>query len=258
MRPGRLDGKTAIVTGATSGMGRAIAALFAHEGAAVVLSGRDLPRGATLCDELASAGARAAFVPGDVALPETSERLVAECRQRFGRVDIAVANAGVLGLGSVTDLSIETWRETLAVNLDAVFYLMRAAIPAMREGGGGAFVVNASIAAFKAFPNHAAYCASKGALLALVRQVAVDVAPSVRVNALCPGPVDTPLLWDSAVAFPDPAAAVAEAGRKTLLERLGQPDDVARAALFLASSDSGWMTGTALTIDGGIMTGTSG
>jgi NAD(P)-dependent dehydrogenase (short-subunit alcohol dehydrogenase family) len=257
-RQGRLQGQAAIVTGATSGMGWAVAALFAREGAAVVLSGRDADRGAKLYDELTSAGARVAFVPGDVSRPETNERLVAECRQRFGRVDVAVANAGVLGLGSVTDLPIETWKETLAVNLDAVFYLMRSAIPAMRENGGGAIVVNASIAAFKAFPNHAAYCASKGALLALVRQVAVDVAPTVRVNALCPGPVDTPLLWDSAVAFPDPAAAVAEAGRKTLLKRLGQPEDVARAALFLASSDSGWITGTALTIDGGIMTGASG
>jgi NAD(P)-dependent dehydrogenase (short-subunit alcohol dehydrogenase family) len=257
-RPGKLQGKSAIVTGATSGMGRAIASLFASEGAAVVLSGRHRDRGQILAGELTAAGARVAFVPGDVARPETSEHLVSECRQRFGRVDIAVANAGVLGLGSVTDLPVETWRETLAVNLDAVFYLLRAAIPAMKEAGGGAVVVNASIAAFKAFPNHAAYCASKGAVVALVRQVAVDVAPTIRVNALCPGPVDTPLLWDSAVAFAEPAAAVAEAGRRTLLKRLGHPEDVARAALFLASSDSGWITGTALTIDGGIMTGSSG
>jgi NAD(P)-dependent dehydrogenase (short-subunit alcohol dehydrogenase family) len=141
------------------------------------------------------------------------------------------------------------------VNLDSVFFLMRSAIPAMKDAGGGAIVVNASIAAFKAFPNHAAYCASKGALVALVRQAAVDVAPAIRVNAICPGPVDTPLLWDSAVAFPDPAAAVAAAGRKTLLKRLGRPDDVANAALFLATDQSGWMTGTAITIDGGIMTG---
>jgi NAD(P)-dependent dehydrogenase (short-subunit alcohol dehydrogenase family) len=250
-----LTDKAAIVTGATSGMGRAIALLFAREGAAVVCNGRDDARGAEVVAEIEAAGGRGAFVPGDVADPQTSERLVAECRRLFGRVDVAVANAGVLGLGSVTDLSVESWRRTLAVNLDSVFFLMRSAIPAMKDAGGGAIVVNASIAAFKAFPNHAAYCASKGALVALVRQVAVDVAPAIRVNAICPGPVDTPLLWDSAVAFPDPAEAVAAAGRKTLLKRLGRPDDVAKAALFLATDQSGWMTGTAITIDGGIMTG---
>jgi NAD(P)-dependent dehydrogenase (short-subunit alcohol dehydrogenase family) len=252
---GKLGGRAAVVTGATSGMGRAIALVFAREGAAVVVSGRDAERGAAVAEQITAAGGRAAFVAGDVARPETSERLVAECRHRFGRVDLAVANAGVLGLGSVMDLSPESWRQTLAVNLDSVFYLMRAAIPAMKEAGGGAIVVNASIAAFKAFPNHAAYCASKGAVVALVRQVAVDVAPAIRVNAICPGPVDTPLLWDSAVAFPEPAEAVAAAGRKTLLKRLGTPEDVAQAALFLASDDSRWMTGTAVTVDGGIMTG---
>jgi NAD(P)-dependent dehydrogenase (short-subunit alcohol dehydrogenase family) len=236
-------------------MGRAVAVLFAREGASVVCGGRDQARGTGLVEEIASTGGRAVFVGGDVAVPETSERLVAECRRLFGRVDIAVANAGVLGLGAVTELSVESWRQTLAVNLDSVFYLMRSVIPAMKEAGGGSIVVNASIAAFKAFPNHPAYCASKGALVALVRQVAVDVGPTIRVNALCPGPVDTPLLWDSAVAFPKPAEAVAAVGQKTVLKRLGQPEDVARAALFLASGDSGWMTGTAITVDGGIMTG---
>jgi NAD(P)-dependent dehydrogenase (short-subunit alcohol dehydrogenase family) len=254
----RLEGKAAIVTGATSGMGRAIARLFAREGAAVVGNGRDGLRGAQLVEEITADGGRAAFVPGDVAEPATSGRLVAECGRLFGRVDVAVANAGVLGLGSVTDLTVESWRRTLGVNLDAVFYLIKSAIPAMTAAGGGSIVVNGSIAAFKAFPNHAAYCASKGAVVALVRQVAIDVGPTIRVNALCPGPVDTPLLWDSAAGFPRPADAVAEAGRRTVLKRLGTPDDVAAAALFLASSDSGWITGTALTIDGGIMTGNQG
>jgi NAD(P)-dependent dehydrogenase (short-subunit alcohol dehydrogenase family) len=254
----RLRGKAAIVTGATSGMGRAIALLFAREGAAVVCNGRDPGRGATLVEAITSEGGRAAFVAGDVTLPETNDRLVAECQRLFGRVDVAVANAGVLGLGSVTELPIESWKQTLAVNLDAVFYLMRSAIPALRASGGGTIVVNGSIAAFKGFPNHAAYCASKGALVALVRQVAIDVGPAIRVNVLCPGPVDTPLLWDSAVAFPEPAEAVAAAGRKTILKRLGQPEDVAKAALFLASSESDWITGSALTIDGGIMTGSQG
>ena len=254
----RLRDKSAIVTGATSGMGRAMAVLFAREGASVVCNGRDAARGAQVVDEITAQGGRALFVAGDVTKPETSERLVAEATRAFGGVDVAVANAGVLGLGSITELPVETWKSTLATNLDSVFYLMRAAIPGLRARGGGSIVVNASIAAYKAFPNHPAYCASKGAVVALVRQVAVDVGPSIRVNALCPGPVDTPLLWDSAVAFPDPAEAVAAAGRRTLLRRLGQPDDVARAALFLASSDSAWITGSALTVDGGIMTGTQG
>jgi NAD(P)-dependent dehydrogenase (short-subunit alcohol dehydrogenase family) len=252
---GKLHGKAAIVTGATSGMGRAVALLFAREGASVLASGRDPQRGATLVDEVRSAGAQADFVAGDVSRPETNERLVDECARSFGGVDVVVASAGALGLGSVTELSVESWKRTLAVNLDAVFYLLRSAVPTMQRRGGGSIVVIGSIAAFKGFPNHAAYCASKGALVALVRQVAMDFGPSIRVNLLCPGPVDTPLIWESAAAFPEPATAVADAAKKTVLKRLGRPEDVARAALFLASSDSEWITGSALTIDGGIMTG---
>jgi NAD(P)-dependent dehydrogenase (short-subunit alcohol dehydrogenase family) len=250
-----MQDKAAIVTGATSGMGRATALLFAREGASVLAGGRDLERGRALVEEIRAGGGRAEFVPGDVSLQETNARLVEECVRAFGGVDTVVACAGMLGLGSATEVPIETWRQTLAVNLDAVFYLMRSALPALQGRGGGSIVVVGSIAAFKGFPNHAAYCASKGALVALVRQVAVDYGPKVRVNLLCPGPVDTPLIWESAVAFPDPTKAVADVGKRTVLKRLGQPEDIARAALFLASSDSGWVTGTALTVDGGIMTG---
>jgi NAD(P)-dependent dehydrogenase (short-subunit alcohol dehydrogenase family) len=252
---GKLQGKAAIVTGATSGMGRATAVLLAREGASVVVSGRDPERGRALVEEIRAGGGGAEFMPGDVSIQETNERLVAACQRSFGGVDTIVCCAGMLGLGSATNVPVETWRQTLAVNLDAVFYLMRAALPAFQDRGGGSIVVVGSIAAFKAFPNHAAYCASKGALVALVRQVAVDYGPTVRVNLLCPGPVDTPLIWESAVAFPDPSKAVADVGKRTVLKRLGQPEDVARAALFLASGDSAWVTGTALTVDGGIMTG---
>ena len=252
---GKLQGRAAIVTGATSGMGRATAVLFAREGASVVASGRDPERGAALVEEIRRDGGRVEFVPGDVGLPGTNERLVETCRRSFGGVDVAVCCAGMLGLGSATGVLLETWRQTLAVNLDAAFYLMRSALPDMQSRGGGSFVVVASIAALKGFPNHAAYCASKGALVSLVRQVAIDYGPKVRVNAICPGPVDTPLIWASAVAFPDPAKAVEDVGKRTLLKRLGRPEDVARAALFLASSDSEWVTGTSLTVDGGIMTG---
>ena len=251
----KLQDKAAIVTGATSGMGRAAALLFAREGASVVASGRDPERGTALVEEIRADGGRAAFVAGDVSLPETNERLVEECVRGFGGVDTIVACAGMLGLGSATDVPVETWKQTLAVNLDAVFYLLRSALPALQRRGGGSIVVVGSIAAFKGFPNHAAYCASKGALVALVRQVAMDFGPKVRINLLCPGPVDTPLIWESAAAFPDPSKAVAAVGERTVLKRLGRPEDVARAALFLASSDSDWVTGTALTVDGGIMTG---
>jgi len=236
-------------------MGRAVARLFASEGASVVCSGRNPGRGDAVVQEIHSAGGRAVFVPGDVGDPRTSRRLVDEARRSFGGVDVAVACAGRLGLGALSDLSVDDWRRTVSVNLDAVFYLLRVALPAMRERGAGSVVVVSSIAAFKGFPNHAAYCASKGALVALVRQVAMDYGPQIRINAVCPGPVDTPLIWDSAAAFPEPDKAVAAVAERTLLKRLGQPEDVARAALFLASSDSEWMTGTTLTLDGGIMTG---
>jgi NAD(P)-dependent dehydrogenase (short-subunit alcohol dehydrogenase family) len=236
-------------------MGRAVACLFAREGASVVCGGRNAERGAAVVAEIRKAAGRAEFVPGDVGDPDNAERLVDEARRSFGGVDVAIACAGALGLGAVSELPIDTWKGTLSVNLDAVFYLLRQVLPAMRERGSGSVVVVSSIAAFKAFPNHAAYCASKGALVALVRQVAIDYGPAVRVNALCPGPVDTPLIWDSAAAFPEPHKAVAAVAERTLMKRLGQPEDVARAALFLASSDSAWMTGTALTLDGGILTG---
>jgi NAD(P)-dependent dehydrogenase (short-subunit alcohol dehydrogenase family) len=236
-------------------MGRATALLFAREGASVVASGRDLERGRALVEEIRASGGTAAFVPGDVSLPATNDLLVDTCVRTYGGVDAVVSCAGMLGLGSLTELPLDTWRQTLAVNLDAVFYLLRAATPAMQRRGGGAIVVVGSIAAFKGFPNHAAYCASKGALHALVRQVALDYGPGVRVNLICPGPVDTPLIWASAVAFPDPGQAVADVARKTVMKRLGQPDDIARAALFLVSGESGWITGASLTVDGGIMTG---
>jgi NAD(P)-dependent dehydrogenase (short-subunit alcohol dehydrogenase family) len=236
-------------------MGRAVACLFAAEGASVVCGGRDLARGKGVVAEIEARSGRARFVPGDVADPANADALVDEARRSFGGVDTAVSCAGTLGLGPAGELPIEVWRRTLAVNLDAVFYLLRAALPALRERGSGSVVVVSSIAAFKGFPNHAAYCASKGALLALVRQVAIDCGPGVRINALCPGPVDTPLIWDSAAAFPEPEKAVAAVAERTLLKRLGTPEDVARAALFLASSESSWMTGTALTLDGGILTG---
>jgi NAD(P)-dependent dehydrogenase (short-subunit alcohol dehydrogenase family) len=249
----KLEGKTAIVTGATSGMGRAIAELFAREGAAVIVSGRATDRGREVVETIEEDDGQAVFVPGDVTEVENNEKLVDTALEQFGNLDLVVPNAGILGIGGVLEAPLDVWHRTLDVNLNAVYYLIKAAAPRMLEGDGGSVVVNGSIAAYKGFPNHPAYCASKGALVSLVRQLAVDLAPDIRVNVLCTGQVDTPLLWDSARAFPNPETVVQDVADSLPLGRLGQPEDIARAVLFLASEDASWITGSALTIDGGGM-----
>ncbi len=249
----KLKDKVAIVTGATSGMGWGIAERFAKEGAAVVAAGRNAARGRSLVEKIRAEGGRIEFVAGDVGTLEANQALVRAAVDRFGGVDTIVMSAGELGLGSVTDVPLEIWHSTIAANLHSVFYLCRVAIPEMNKRGGGTVVVNGSIAAYKGFPNHAAYCASKGALVPFVKQMARDYGPAIRVNLMCPGPVDTPLIWDSAKAFPDPGKAVQAAADGTVQKRLGLPKDIANLALFLASDESSWMTGAAITIDGGAL-----
>ncbi|WP_420320498.1 SDR family NAD(P)-dependent oxidoreductase [Flagellimonas sp.] len=245
----KLKDKVCIVTGATSGMGKAIAEMLHAEGGKLILSGRNQQRG----DEIAKNLKGSIFVSGDVSKPEYNEKLVKTAIDRFGKLDVLSLNAGILGLGNVVDLSVSDWHTTLNVNLSSIFYLSKYAIPHLQKDDGGNILINASIAAFKSFPNHPAYCASKGASIALMKQMAVEYAPKIRVNAICPGPVDTPLIWDSAKAFPNPEEAVQNAAKTTLLQRLGTPEDIAKLALFLISDDSSWITGTAMTIDGGIL-----
>jgi len=250
----RLKGKTAIITGATSGMGKGMAERFVSEGVSVILSGRDEQRGIELEKQLLQQGGRAVFVAGDITEISVNEKLVQAAINHFGKLDMVVTNAGKLGLGSVTDISFEEWNETISTNLNAVFYLSRFAIPEMQKNGRGTLLVNSSIAAFKSFPNHAAYCASKAALIALVKEMALDYGPVIRVNAICPGPVDTPLIWDSAKAFENPESIVQQTANNTLMKRLGKPEDIASLALFLVSDEASWITGSSFTIDGGILT----
>jgi NAD(P)-dependent dehydrogenase (short-subunit alcohol dehydrogenase family) len=249
----KLAGKVAIVTGGTSGMGQAIATRFAAEGASVVFGGRNRERGRLVTEAIRARDGKGLFVEGDVGCLDTNQKLVERAISSFGRLDILAANAGILGLGSITGVALETWHETIATNLNGVFYLLRAGIPEIQKAGGGTIVVTGSIAAYKGFPNHAAYCASKGALIPLVKQVAAEYSPEIRANIICPGPVDTPLIWDSAQAFPKPEEAVNAVADRTLMKRLGRPEDVANTALFLASEDSSWLTGAAVTLDGGVM-----
>ncbi|WP_127018652.1 SDR family NAD(P)-dependent oxidoreductase [Flagellimonas beolgyonensis] len=245
----KLKDKVCIVTGATSGMGKAIAEAFSKEGAQLILSGRNEERGQSLEKQLSNA----VFVPGDITDPTYNKQLVDTAINTFGKLDILSLNAGVLGLGNVEELPIEAWHNTLNTNLSSIFYISKHALPHLQKSGQGNILINASIAAFKSFPNHPAYCASKAGAVALMKQMAVECAPEVRVNAMCPGPVDTPLLWESAKAFDYPDQAVANAEKATLLKRLGTPMDIAKLALFLVSDDSSWITGTTITIDGGII-----
>ncbi|MCL6259408.1 SDR family oxidoreductase [Aquiflexum sp. TKW24L] len=249
----KLHQKTFIITGATSGMGRAIALEFAKEGANLILSGRDKIKGKILLKEIEEIGGQAEFLAGDVGDIQYNQQLVELAVKSFRQLDGLVTNAGMLGLGSVTELDPSDWDTTFRTNVDSVFFLLKFALPELLKRPAAAVVVNSSIAAYKSFPNHPAYCASKAALLALAKQMAVDYGPTVRINTICPGPVDTPFIHASAVAFPDPKKAVENAGKNTLLKRLGEPDDIAKLVLFLASEESSWITGSAFTIDGGIL-----
>ncbi|KPQ16945.1 MAG: Dehydrogenase [Algoriphagus marincola HL-49] len=246
----KLQNRTFIITGATSGMGRAMALEFSREGAKLILSGRNEEAAEELLSLLQT---EAYFLAGDVSDPGYNQRLVELALEKFGQLDGLLTNAGMLGLGSITDLPLETWTQTFNVNLTSVFHLLKASLPHLQKSPNASVVINSSIAAFKSFPNHPAYCASKAGLVALAKQAAVDYAPHVRINCICPGPVDTPFIHASAVAFPDPAKAVENAGRNTLVQRLGEPEDIAKLALFLASDDASWITGSVYTIDGGIM-----
>jgi NAD(P)-dependent dehydrogenase (short-subunit alcohol dehydrogenase family) len=245
----KLKDKVCIVTGATSGMGKAIAETFSSEGAKLVLSGQNRERGQNLEKQLGNS----VFLAGDVTDPIYNQNLVQLAMDTFGQLDILSLNAGILGLGNVEELSIASWHKTIDTNLSSIFYLCKYGLPYLQKGSNSSILINASIAAFKSFPNHPAYCASKAGAIALMKQMAMEYAPKIRVNAICPGPVDTPLLWESAKAFENPEKAVANAEKATLLKRLGTPEDIAKLALFMVSDDSSWITGTTITIDGGII-----
>jgi NAD(P)-dependent dehydrogenase (short-subunit alcohol dehydrogenase family) len=238
-------GKTAIVTGATSGMGQDIAGALKQQGANVVASGRDQERGA----ELQAQGMT--FVAGDVKIPEYSQSLVNTALASYGQLDLLVLSAGQLGIGKIDELSIEDWDQTIATNLSAVFYLLKYALPHLKNGGQ--IVVIGSVAALHAFPEHPAYTAFKGALPALIKQVALDYGPAVRINLVSPAQVKTPLLEDSVKAFENPQAILSETAERLPLKRLGVPEDITNLVLFLLSEEASWITGSNFTIDGGFL-----
>jgi len=248
-----LKGKRALVTGAASGIGRAIAILFAQEGAAVAVADLDSGRGQAVANEIIKRGGKALFVACDVAKATDCERAVHKAVEAFGGLDVVVNNAGITVRRSVVDLEEADWDRVMAVNAKSVYLVSKAAIPIMQRAGKGGSIVNVSSGwGLVGGANAAVYCASKGAVVLLTRAMALDfAADNIRVNCLAPGDTDTSMLRKEAAQLGEPEARFMADAASRPLGRVGAPEEIAQAALFLASDASSFVTGATLVVDGG-------
>jgi NAD(P)-dependent dehydrogenase (short-subunit alcohol dehydrogenase family) len=252
MGDGRLAGKVAVVTGGTSGLGRAGVIRFAREGANVVVASRREEEGRRVVDEISSAGGEAVFFRTDVRVSQDVEALVAQAEGRFGKIDVLYASAGVMLTGTAPETTDDVYEQVLDVNVGGSFRLARYGIPALVRAGGGSIVLTASELGLVGAREAVAYCASKGAVVNMTRALAVDCGElGIRVNCLCPGPIDTPMLRDWFEAGEDPAELERRQTEPVLLKRVGEPEEIAETALFLASDASSFMTGAVIVADGG-------
>jgi NAD(P)-dependent dehydrogenase (short-subunit alcohol dehydrogenase family) len=240
--------RVALVTGAGSGIGRAIAMALAKDGCAVACLGRNADRLAQTAAAIVAAGGRAVATVADVTLADEVEAAIAEIRHTLGPIDVLVNNAGTGWLGTVEALSEHEWDYVMAVNVKSIFLCSRAVIPDMAKGGGGRIINVASVTGLVASPGRAVYCASKGAVVMLTRAMALDGAKQhINVNAICPGVVVTEMTEES---LRDPATRQ-EKLDKTPLGRLAEPEEIAPAAVYLAGPGASFVTGACLVVDGG-------
>ena len=253
---GKVAGKVALITGGASGIGRASALLFAREGAAIALADVNADAGWRVADELTQSGSRAFFEPVDVTRTADCQRLVERTIREFGRIDILFNNAGIILRATVLDLSEADWDRVMAVNVKSIYLLSREVIPHMQTAGGGAIINTASGWGLAGGAKAAAYCASKGAVVLLTKAMAIDHGPQkIRVNCICPGDTDTGMLREEAQQLGEESSRfLAESARRPL-GRVGTPEEIAQAALYLASDASSFVTGTALVVDGGGLAG---
>ncbi|MGA2973022.1 MAG: SDR family oxidoreductase [Candidatus Bathyarchaeia archaeon] len=248
----KLKGKVTIITGATSGIGTASAKLFAEEGATVIAVGRNQEKGKSLIEEVKAGNGKAVFIRADVSKSKDVQELVKTTVQQFGRIDVLYNNAGIDLVGTVPDTTEEQWDLVINTNLKGVFLTCKYVIPQMAKQGGGVIVNTASELGTVGAREMAAYCASKGGIINLTKAMAIDCAPlNIRVNCLCPGPVETPMLERIFNAASNPAQLREAQVKGVILQRIGKPEEIARAALYLASEDSSYNTGNILIVDGG-------
>jgi meso-butanediol dehydrogenase / (S,S)-butanediol dehydrogenase / diacetyl reductase len=246
-----LSNQSVIVTGATSGIGAAVARYFAELGACVVMTGRSTDRGNSIAKEIADRGGKVVFLAGDINDPNLPDDLVQLSLRSFGRLDILINNAGILYRGSALECTDEEWDQTIATNVTSVFRMSRAALRTMKPQRRGSIVNIASDFALIAGPGAFAYCASKGALAQMTRAMAIDHArDGIRVNAVCPGDTDTPM-QDSAFADGNRDAGLARVGETVPLGRVATPLEVAKAVAFVASGAASYITGAMIPVDGG-------
>ncbi|MFC4776560.1 SDR family NAD(P)-dependent oxidoreductase [Paenibacillus sp. GCM10023252] len=253
----RLAGKNVLITGAGSGIGRSTAVLFAKEGAAVLVNDISESQGQAAVEEIVSLGGKARFIQADVTDAASVEAMVRQALEQEGSIDVLFNNAGISGVGALHEVEPEQWDRVMSINIKGVYLTSKYVVPHMMERRHGSIINMSSCIAEIGLARRASYAATKGAVLALTKSMQVDYAAyGIRVNALLPGTIFTPFVEQYLKnSYDDPEAAIASLKTRQLSGELGMPEDVAQAALFLASDESKFMMGSPLYIDGGVVFG---
>jgi NAD(P)-dependent dehydrogenase (short-subunit alcohol dehydrogenase family) len=248
----RFANKKVFISGGATGIGEVAALLFAQQGAIVTIFDRDIENGEKCLQKVLDGGGRGIFISGNLIYPEEIEKAIDQSLKTYGGIDILINNAGVESPYSVHEMPIEEWDRVMAVNLRGMYLMVKAVIPIMKKSGGGAIVNTASISGLLGWPISAAYCASKGGVIQLTKQMAVDYAQdNIRVNCIAPGTTLTPLIERIFQQESEPEKAKQQISQMHPLGRFAQPEEIAQAILFLASEDASFITGAVLPVDGG-------
>lgn len=253
----RLSGKIALITGSGSGIGKAAALLFAQEGATVIVNDLDAQKGEETVQEIVEMGSKGIFIQADVTDPASVQAMVEQTIAAFGHIDVLFNNAGISGVGALHEVEPDVWDRVMSVNIRGVYLPSKYALPHMMQRKSGSIINMSSCIAEIGLAKRASYSATKGAVLALTKSMQVDYAPyDIRVNALLPGTILTPFVENYLhTSYENPEAAIESLKKRQLSGELGRPEDVAKAALFLASDESKFMMGSPLYIDGGVVFG---